>query len=59
MNGDKQAFAPESTAHEITGLQVRFLHGALSTAFGLCGTDAVSAGLTTSLPPVNKITFPG
>jgi len=28
MNGDKQAFAPESTAHEITGLQVRFLHGA-------------------------------
>src|SRR5438552_9278193 len=36
-------------------LQVRFLHGALSTGFGLCGTDALSAGLTTSFPAVNKI----
>src|SRR5262249_4896543 len=35
-----------------------FLHGAFSNAFGLCGRDALFAGLTSSLPAVNKITFP-
>jgi hypothetical protein len=44
---------------KITGLQVRFLHGVFSNGFGLCGTDVLSAGLTTSFPAVNKITSLG
>jgi hypothetical protein len=40
-------------------LQVRFLHGALSFGSGLSGIDAVSEGLTTLFPEVNKITSPG
>ncbi len=39
--------------------QVRFLHGAVFSSFGLSGTEVISDGLTTSFPAVNKTTFPG
>src|SRR5918996_425960 len=40
-------------------LQGRFLRGALFSGFGLFGTDALSAGLTSSFPALNKIACPG
>jgi hypothetical protein len=55
----RRRFYEKARHVKITGLQVRFLHGVFSNGFGLCGTDVLSAGLTTSFPAVNKITSLG